>query len=133
MDYSLKSENRKFIRVVTELSADYKFLGDESSFPDLGKMFKGTIRSIGAGGLMLCGPLADRSWIPRFIWQKIVIGVKFHPPNDERQIAALCRVAWIEDDEKGDSNDVKFGLIFREISNRDQDRVIDFVIHSYME
>ena len=133
MNYSLKTDKREFIRVEKELPTEYKFLGDEPNFPDMGKMFKGTVNSISGGGMRLIGPLSDRSWIPRFIWQKIIVGVRFLLPGSDEPVAALCRVAWIEDDDEKGSNNVKFGLIFREISNKDHDRIFDFVIHSYME
>ena len=132
MNYSLKSDKREFVRVETEIPTSYKFLGDEKTFPDLGKTFEGSIASIGGGGMLLVGPLSDKAWIPRFIWQKIIIGVTFKLPGDENPIAALCRVAWIEDDGIKDSDAVKFGLMFREISNRDHDRIFDFVIHTFM-
>lgn len=132
MNYSNKSEHREFVRVEVELPVEYKFLGDESKFPDLNKPLQGKITSIGGGGLLLKGTLSDKTWIPRFVWQKIIVGVKFTLPGADGTIVALCRVAWIEDDDDGDTDSVRFGLMFREISNRDQDRVLDYVIHSYM-
>jgi len=137
MNYSLTSDNREFVRVKETFSVEYKFIGDEPNFPDMGKLFKGTIDSISGGGMLLKGPLSDRNWIPRFIWQKILIGVQFLLPGSDQPIAALCRVAWVEDDDKNNdkthSDQVKFGLMFGEISNRDHDRICDFVIHSYMK
>ncbi len=135
MDYSLKLENREFVRVKTSLPVSFKFLGDEKDFPDLGKTFEGAVLSIGGGGLLLEGSLSERAWIPRFILQKIIIGVTFELPREERPIAALCRVAWVEDssDKRGGEFKVQYGLKFREISMRDLDRIFDFVIHSYMQ
>lgn len=135
MDYSLKCEKREFVRIDTNTPAVFKFLGDEKNFPDMGKSFEGIVRSVGGGGLALEGQLSDRAWIPRFILQKIIVGVKLTLPGDESPIAAICRVAWMEDagGKKDGKNIFRYGLVFREISMRDRDRIFDFVIRSYME
>ena len=135
MSYSHKPENREFVRISTELPVEFKFIGDKKVFPNSGGLISGTTPSLSGGGMMVVGPLPDRTWIPRLIMQKIIIGVKFHLPGDDQPVVALCRVVWIKDaDTKSeDKNAVRFGLKFKEISFRDRDRIFEYVIHNQME
>lgn len=134
MNYSLKPENREFIRVNTKFPVKFKFIIHKQSSSAAAEMSEGTVTSLGGGGMLLEGPLNDRTWIPKLVMQKIIVGVKFSLPNDDKTIAALCRVAWVKgvEDDDSDQNHVQFGLMFREISFRDRDRIFDFVIHNQL-
>jgi hypothetical protein len=101
-------------------------LSSSESGPERGNVF-----NLGAGGLLLEGPLPDSTWIPELIKQKIVVGVKLSLPTEAKPIGALCRVAWI-DGSKGASDHNQFGLAFREISGRDKDAIFEYIIHGLM-
>jgi len=135
MAYSLKPENRDFIRINTELLCEFKFLGQEMDLPGLDKTAKGIISSLSAGGMLLEGPIPDMTWIPLLIMRKFVVGVKLELPGYEEPVMALCRAAWIDRANKKSKTEhtAVFGLEFKEVSSGDKDRVLDYVIRQLMD
>ncbi|MFH1024505.1 MAG: PilZ domain-containing protein [Planctomycetota bacterium] len=128
---SFDTERREFVRLRENVSVNYRFLaqaeGDRR--PGLGRTETGKTRNISGGGLLLMGRIPDPAWIPELLMRKIVVGVSLVLP--EGPVEAITRVSWIEGIQ-GKANLSAMGLMFREITREDQDRIFRYVIRSQM-
>jgi hypothetical protein len=124
MTFSLESEHREFARVGAAIAVDYRFYSDlRNDLP--GDACPGTTSNLGAGGLLLQGPLPDPAWVPDLLLGKIQVALALRLPGGA--VKALARVAWIEDPRQA-GGPWLLGLKFREITAAGRDRILQHVI-----
>ena len=87
--------------------------------------------NIGAGGILLVGPIPDPAAVTELLLQKAVIGVRIFLPGEEKPVEALARVAWLEAIDQNEHR-CSLGLMFKEITSDAQDTLFRFIISSRM-
>lgn len=122
-----EQERREFIRVNLEIPVRYKFLSKTRQDKEMEGIYEGTTSNIGGGGLLLHGKIPVLEWIPELLMQKLMLGLNMMLPAQEDPIKVLTRVAWIETIEAG-THRCAMGLMFRELTTQDRDRIFRFVI-----
>jgi c-di-GMP-binding flagellar brake protein YcgR len=132
MSSAFDSEKRDFVRIKVALPVRYKFLSRDAEFATRSEeIFEGSTSNVSGGGLLLKARIPDLQWLAPLLMERIVLGINIHLPHDEAPVKALTRVAWIEAIEEG-SQKCLLGLRFREISQDDQDRILQYIIRCQM-
>ena len=92
---------------------------------------EGETQNIGAGGILLVGPIPSMELVTDLLVQKVVVGVRIFLPGEDKPVEALARTAWLEAiDQEG--NRCSLGLAFKEITSSAQDTLFRFIISSRM-
>ncbi len=131
MPFFYESEKREFVRVGVAVPVQYRLIpqvGDAKAPPDL---LEGETQNIGAGGILLVGPIPDPAVVTELLLQKVVIGLRIFLPGEEKPVEALARVAWLEAIDR-DEKRCSLGLSFKEITSEAQDILFRFIIGSRM-
>jgi c-di-GMP-binding flagellar brake protein YcgR len=132
MSAGFESERREFVRIRVSLPVRYKFLSrDLDGTPEGDEIHEGSTNNISGGGLLLKARVPHLQWLPDLLMQKMVIGMNLILPHDDMPVKALTRVAWIEALEEG-SQKAQLGLRFKEISQEDEDRILQYIIRCQM-
>ena len=142
MPFFYESEKREFVRVGVAVPVQYRFIaqvGETQVPPDLLEgetqvppdLLEGETQNIGAGGILLVGPIPDPGVVTDLLLQKTVIGVRIFLPGEDKPIEALARVAWIEAID-ADQKRCSLGVSFKEITSEAQDTLFRFIISSRM-
>jgi c-di-GMP-binding flagellar brake protein YcgR len=132
MSSGFDSERRDFVRIKVALSVRYKFLSRDVAFAtQADEIFEGSTSNVSGGGLLLKARVPDLQWLAPLLMERIVIGLNIHLPHDEAPVKALTRVAWIEAIEEG-TQKCLLGLRFKEVSQDDQDRILQYIIRCQM-
>lgn len=127
---SSASERRQFIRVSTEVPVRYKFI--EVAGGKRGDVaHEGTTANLSAAGMLLHGQVPELGWVIELLTQRLVLGTNLMLPGEAEPIRALSRVVWVETVDEATKR-CAMGLVFREITKADQDRVFRFVIRAQM-
>lgn len=119
-----RQEQRKFIRVPMSLPVRYKFVSTEPGFREEAAR-EGRTDNVGGGGLLLTGQVPSVDWITELLMEKIVLAVTIELP-DGKPVQATARVAWLEAIDQN-TEVCQLGLMFKEISAENQDRIFDYV------
>ena len=131
MPFFYESEKREFVRVGVAVPVQYRLIaqvGEAKVPPDL---LEGETQNIGAGGILLVGPIPDPGVVTDLLLQKTVIGVRIFLPGEDKPVEALARVAWLEAIDQ-DQKRCSLGLSFKEITSDAQDILFRFIISSRM-
>jgi c-di-GMP-binding flagellar brake protein YcgR len=131
MEYSFVRENREFMRIQTEIPVRYRFLCSHLETPELKVVYEGATANLSGGGILLVGTVPHEQWIPELLMEKILIGVEMQVPDLEDPIRALTRTAWVETVDV-DTMKCHLGLKFKEITQRSQDRIFQYIIDHHL-
>jgi hypothetical protein len=123
-------ERREFVRIRAALPVRYVFLDSKGDRLPPG-ISEGASGNLSAGGLLLQGKIPDLSWVPELLAQRMAMVVSISLPAELHPIETVARVAWIETIEPA-SRRCNLGLMFREITREDQDRLFRFVVRSQL-
>lgn len=127
MESHFDKEKREFVRVNCEVAVRYKFICRQRVDTEMISIYEGKTNNLGGGGLLLQGKVPKIDWVADLLLHKIIIGVNMWLPDSQEPVRALTRVAWIETiDEK--TLQCSMGLMFREITTMDKDKVFRFVL-----
>ncbi|HUW57746.1 MAG TPA: PilZ domain-containing protein [Planctomycetota bacterium] len=131
MAFFYESEKREFVRVGVAVPVKFRLISQhpELTVPD--DYLDGETQNIGAGGILLVGPIPRSDLVTELLVQKVVVGVRIFLPGEEKPVEALARVAWLEaiDEEQ---KQCSLGLAFKEITSEAQDTLFRFIISSRM-
>lgn len=131
MEYSFVRENREFMRIKTEVPVRFRFLSDLVKAPEMRVVHEGATANLSGGGILLVGCVPHEQWIPELLMEKILVGVEIEIPDLEDPIRALTRVAWVETVDV-DTMKCHMGLKFKEITQRSQDRIFQYIIDHHL-
>jgi len=131
MAFFYESEKREFVRVGVSVPVKYRLISQspDVSVPD--DYLDGETQNIGAGGMLLVGPMPEPELITGLLIQKVVIGVRIDLPGGKKPVEALGRVAWLEAINEQEHR-CSLGLAFKEITTEAQDTLFRFIIGSRM-
>jgi len=128
MSENYEREKRDFTRIDAELDVRYRFLCEFRDDPELDRTHEGTTRDVSGGGLLLEGKIPELSWVPDLLMNKMKMAIKLDLDDDRNDpIETLGRVAWIETIDEF-TLESRIGLMFSEITSKDQDRIFRYVI-----
>lgn len=131
MAFLYESEKREFVRVGMAVPVKYKFISQSPDVTPPEDFLEGETQNIGAGGILLVGPVPQSDLITELLIQKVVVGVRLFLPGEKTPVEAIARVAWLESiDEKEEK--CSLGLSFKEITSEAQDTLFRFIINSRM-
>jgi c-di-GMP-binding flagellar brake protein YcgR len=124
-----RQEKRQFVRVDSSLPVKYKFLASDPAYGD-DAVREGLTDNVGAGGLLLTGQVPSVDWITELLMEKILVAITVLLPRHEKPVQAIARVAWLEAIDQN-TEVCQLGLTFKEITNEDRDRILNFVIKAH--
>ena len=131
MPFSYESEKREFVRVGVAVPVQYRLIPQVPDAKVSNDLLEGETQNIGAGGILLVGPIPDPSVVTDLLLQKVVVGVRIFLPGLDKPVEALARVAWLEAIDQ-DERRCSLGLSFKEITSDAQDILFRFIISSRM-
>lgn len=131
MAFFYESEKREFVRVGVAVPVKYRLISQSPDVSAPDDTHDGETQNIGAGGLLLVGPIPRADLITDLLVQKIVVGVRIALPGEDEPVEALCRAAWLEAIDQ-EENRCSLGLSFKEITSEAQDTLFRFIISSRM-
>ncbi len=131
MPFFYESEKREFVRVGVAVPVQYRLIAQVPDVKVPADLLEGETLNIGAGGLLLLGPIPDPAVVADLLLQKVVIGVRIFLPGEDKPVEALGRVAWLESIDQ-DKKRCSLGLSFKEITSESQDILFRFIISSRM-
>lgn len=90
--------------------------------------------NISAGGMALVMDELSKDLIEKLFSGIIRIGLKFTIPNRPIPIMLLAKSAWVTKQKglKDKKTVTRIGLKFIEITDADRDKIIDFIVNSYL-
>jgi len=124
------TERRQFVRIPLSVPVRFTLLSTESG-ARLGSTFSGKTHNIGAGGILVAGEMPPVEDVTALIVQRLVLAGQLDLPDDPEPVRFLGRVAWIEDIDTDDGT-CTLGVMFKELTQLDRDRIYQFVIRSTM-
>ena len=129
MAFFYESEKREFVRVGVAVPVKFRLISESAEVTVPEDYIDGETENIGAGGILLVGPMPRSELITELLMQKVIVGVRIFLPGETQPVEALARVAWLEaiDEEQ---NKCSLGLAFKEITSDAQDALFRFVISS---
>jgi len=131
MAFFYESEKREFVRVGVAVPVKFRLISQSPDVTVPDEYYDGETQNIGAGGLLLVGPIVQGDFITNLLIQKIVVGVRIYLPGEDDPVEVLCRAAWLEAIDQED-NRCSLGLAFKEITSDAQDTLFRFIISSRM-
>jgi len=127
---SHETERREIALIRTRLDVLYKLFSHDSRFGS-DSVYRGTVRKIGRGGVMLEAELLDQRWLLGLLTGRVFMGINFHLPLQTEPVKALGRVIRVEPAEDLSSK-VFYGLRFHKISREELNRGAQCVIRCQM-
>jgi len=124
------SERRQFVRIPLTVPINFNLISSESG-NKVGPAFKGETSNVGAGGVLVTGEMPPVEDVTALIVQRLILAGEMEMPDDPKPILFLGRVAWIEDIDT-ENRRCSLGVIFKELTQLDRDRLYQFVIRSTM-
>lgn len=124
------TERRQFVRIPLNVPVKFTLLSSESG-ARVGAAFTGKTHNIGAGGILVAGDMPPVEDVTALIVQRLVLVGQIDLPDDPDPVWFLGRVAWIEDIDT-DEGTCTLGVMFKELTQLDRDRIYQFVIRSTM-
>ncbi|HUU43569.1 MAG TPA: PilZ domain-containing protein [Planctomycetota bacterium] len=131
MPFFYESEKREFVRVGVAVPVKFRLISQSPDVTAPDDYMDGETQNIGAGGMLLVGPIPQSDLITGLLVQKVVVGVRIYLPGEDDPVEALARVAWLESLDQND-NRCSLGLSFKEITSEAQDTLFRFIISSRM-
>ena len=131
MPFFYESEKREFVRVGVAVPVQYRLISQAPETVVPPDLLEGETQNIGAGGILLVGPIPEPAVVTELLLQKAVIGVRIFLPGEDKPVEALARVAWLEAVDT-DQKRCSLGLSFKEITSDAQDTLFRFIISSRM-
>ena len=131
MPFFYESEKREFVRVGVAVPVKFRLISQSPDVTATDDYMDGETQNIGAGGMLLVGPIPQANLITDLLVQKVVIGVRIYLPGEDDPVEALARVAWLEAIDQEDGR-CSLGLAFKEITSEAQDTLFRFIISSRM-
>ena len=131
MPFFYESEKREFVRVGVAVPVQYRLIPQVPDAKAPQEILEGETQNIGAGGILLVGPIPDPAVVTDLLLQKVVVGVRIFLPGEEKPVEALGRVAWLEAIDQ-DQRRCSLGISFKEITSDAQDILFRFIISSRM-
>ena len=129
MPFFYESEKREFVRMGVAVPVKYRFIQATGDVTVPEDYFDGETRNVGAGGILLVGPILEPKLVTELLLQKVVVGVRIFLPGADEPVEALARVAWLEAIDQED-NMCSLGLSFKEITSAARDTLFRFIISS---
>lgn len=123
-----KQEQRKFTRIASTLPVRYRFLSSTDEYRD-DAVREGLTDNIGGGGMLLTGQVPGMDWITELLMEKVLVALTIDLPG-AASIQAIARVAWLEAVDQN-TEVCQLGLMFKEITGEDRDRILDLVIKAH--
>ena len=131
MAFTYESEKREFVRVGVAVPVKYRLIATGTHHEVGDAYLDGETQNVGAGGMLLVGPIPPADLITDLLVQKIVVGVRIYLPGEDAPVEALCRAVWLEAVDEADDK-CALGLSFKEITSDAQDMLFRFIISSRM-
>lgn len=131
MAFFYESEKREFVRVGVAVPVKFRLISQSRDVTVPEDYLEGETQNIGAGGILLVGPIPYSDFITELLTQRVVIGVRIFLPGEDKPVEALARVAWLEAIDQ-EENRCSLGLAFKEITSEAQDTLFRFIISSRM-
>ena len=125
-----ETERREFVRVSVVVPVRYAFLDAAGQRLPPG-LSEGATTNLSASGMLLQGRLGEMAWVQDLLTQRMAVAVSVVLPTEVEPVKALARTAWIETVDP-ESRRCNLGLVFREITRDDQDRLFRFVIRAQL-
>ena len=121
-----ENERREYTRFPVQAVTHYSFINTETG-KRVGDKYSGETLNIGAGGILIYGKLPPVGDVSSLLNQRLAIACELQFPDEEEPINFLGRVAWIEDIDPQQET-CTLGVMIREITHRDKDRLNRFII-----
>ena len=131
MAFFYESEKREFVRVGVAVPVTYRLISQSPDVTVSDDYLEGETQNIGAGGVLLVGPMPHADMVTELLMQRVVVGVRIFLPGEEKPVEALARVAWLEAIDQ-ETHRCSLGLAFKEITSDAQDTLFRFIISSRM-
>ena len=131
MAFFYESEKREFVRVGVAVPVKYRFVAQSPDVAVPDDYMEGETQNIGAGGILLVGPIPSMDLVTDLLVQKVVVGVRIFLPGEKEPVEALARTTWLEAIDQ-EENRCSLGLAFKEITTDAQDTLFRFIISSRM-
>ena len=131
MAFFYESEKREFVRVGVAVPVTYRLISQSPDVTVSDEYLEGETLNIGAGGVLLVGPMPNAEVVTELLMQRVVVGVRIFLPGEEKPVEALARVAWLEAIDQ-ETKRCSLGLAFKEITSDAQDTIFRFIIGSRM-
>ena len=125
----MEKQERFFFRLPVKLEVKYKFVPDGVITSRDKGLMQGTTENLSGGGLLLRGEEPPVEIIGDLLSGRMGVAVSLSLPGGEAK--ALARVAWVEGVGRIGS-DVYMGLKFQEITDHTRDRIIQFLLDSFL-
>ena len=124
------TERREFVRVNVVVPVRYSFLDMNGQRLPPG-LSEGATTNLSAAGMLLQGRLGDVAWAQELLLQRMAVAVSVMLPTDMEPVKTIARAAWVESIDPA-TRRCNLGLMFREITREDQDRLFHFIIRSQL-
>jgi len=122
-------DKRERVRWYENVSSQFIFFSDVR-MPGFPKKVDGRINNLSALGV--CAEVVFPPGISKeaLFSGMIKMGVKFDLPNSEESLKAICRVVWMN--KRGREEKYAIGLEFIDISLSHQEKIVEYIIDSYL-
>ena len=128
----LDRQDRVFVRLPVELPVEYLFVTDGSFDLDQGPRMGGTVETPSGGGLLLRTAAPPIEIVGELLSNRIGVALSFELPDGEAEpVWALATVARVEGVGLP-GGEVRLGLRFQEITMATRDRIMAYVVGSYL-
>lgn len=127
-------ERRHFKRLDVSLPVRFLFI-DAKESKELSETRSGHTIDISGGGLLLEVDRLNKEWKKGLASGMIRVGLEFGVPTSSEPIRVLAKVIWLTK-RKGPKKGRKkylLGLNFIDITERDRDKILEYVVDSYLE
>jgi len=122
---------RQFVRLSRYLPTEVIFF-DDTRCQILSPRYRGIIRNISAGGVLLELDKLDKDWIDALCDGFIKLALEIKLPTAKEPVIALAKMIWISKPEESPATGrYLLGLHFVDITTDDQDKIRDCIIKSY--
>ena len=130
MARATEPDKRSFIRISQTLQVRYKFVSSTKKDKALTQSYSGDTRNISGSGILLVGKLPDPAWVEELLGKRMSLAVSIRLPGVGGPVNAVARAAWINVDMEKKPIECEMGLEFREITQVDEQRLLEFIIAS---
>lgn len=130
MARATEPDKRTYIRIAQTLPVRYRFVSSSRKDKALTQAYNGETRNVSGNGILLAGKLPDPAWVEELLGKKMAIAVSIRVPGVGGPVNAVARAAWINVDMDQKPATCEMGLEFREITQADEQRLLEFIIAS---
>lgn len=135
MEKSYNGPERRFYkRLIIQLPIKFSFVDIQV---DLGiaSFQQAFTADISGGGMAIELDQIEEELIPKLFAGLVRVGLKFEIPNNPSEIMSIAKAIWITKRSQPEAGQAKYlmGIQFIDITEKDRDKIIGFVVSSYLE